>query len=358
MSGKGADPMTTLRIEPESPAPSRTEPRIRAVFRDGSGQIHTDWPTDQIADAVADRDGILWVDIEDHETHANEGVEALLRDVFRFHPLAIEDALNETHVPRVDDWGHYLYIVFHSIDFDPETDDLRLHELDLFLGPNYLVSYHNTPLGLVDQHYRNIERDPVNRLRHGADHVLYHLLDMCVAEYLPAIEHLDEAIDDAQDEVFNYPTPRTLQAIFRVKRSALRLNRVLAPLREVLNRLARDEYDPIRPEDRVYFRDVYDHIVRIHDITESLRDLISGALDTYLSAIANRTNDIMKTLTLVSVMFLPISFLVGFFGMNFFSDNITFHIRLPKLFLFVSTCLVMIGTPCVMWVWARRRGWF
>jgi magnesium transporter len=249
-------------------------------------------------------------------------------------------------------------MVFHSIDYDPEVDGLRLHELDMFLGPNYLVSHHIQPLNFVDQTQRNIERDPAKRLCHGADHVLYHLLDLCVAEYFPVIEHLDAAIDAAQDEVFGRPTPRTLKAIFHVKRSALRLFRVLSPQREVLNRLARDEYEPIRPEHRVYFRDVYDEIVRIHDITETLRDLIAGALDTYLSALANRTNDIMKTLTLVSVMFLPMSFLVGFFGMNFFSDNLAIPFGMPKLSLFVGSCLIMAVTPVVMWVWARRRGWF
>ena len=168
----------------------------------------------------------------------------------------------------MDDWGEYLYMVFHAIDFDPETDQLRLHELDIFLGRNYLVTYHNQPIPEIDQHWKNIERDPVNRCRNGADHILYHLLDLLVAAYLPAIEHLDEAIDDAQDEVFDRPTSRTLQAIFQVKRSALRLNRILAPEREVINRLARDDYDPIPPEHRVYFRDIYDHLVRVHDITE------------------------------------------------------------------------------------------
>ena len=319
--------MTTLRADTFAPETRpRPEPRIRAIFRDGSGGLHDDWPASQIPEALADRKGTLWVDIEDLEAGGNGGVEALLRDVFHFHPLAIEDALQESHVPKVDDWGEYLYLVFHSIDFDPDTDDLRLHELDIFLGRNYLVTYHTEPMPILEEHRRNIERDQAGRLRHGADHLLYHLLDLSVAEFMPAIEHLDEAIDDAQDEVFRRPTPRTLQAIFRVKRAANRLYRVLAPQREVLNRLARDEYDPIHPDHRIYFRDVYDHLVRTHDITESLRDLITGALDTYLSAISNRTNDIMKALTLVTVMFLPISFLTSFFGMNFFGETLAFKL--------------------------------
>jgi magnesium transporter len=333
-------------------------PAIRIIYRDGAGAIHHDWPVERIDEAIEERKGTLWVDIEDRAPGANGRVEALLRDVFRFHALAIEDALKDTHVPKVDDWGGYLYLVFHSIDFDPGTDELRLHELDIFLGRNYLVTYHNELMPEIEQHRRNIERDPVNRCRHGADHILYHLLDLLVAAYLPAIEHLDEAIDDAQDEVFGHPTPRTLQTIFQVKRSALRLNRILAPEREVLNRLARDDYEPIPHDHRIYFRDIYDHLVRVHDITESLRDLIGGALDTYLSAISNRTNDIMKTLTFVTVMFLPMSFLAGFFGMNFFGETLSFKSPLPKGFLFALTGLAMVLTPGVMWYWARRRGWY
>jgi magnesium transporter len=350
----------TRTLSPDAPtAPSRgPEPAIRVIYRDGAGEIHQDWPVERIAEALDDRAGTLWVDIEDRQSGSNGRVEALLRDVFHFHPLAIEDALKDTHVPRVDDWGGYLYLVFQSLRFDPETDDLRLHELDIFLGRNYLVTYHNEPMPEIEQHRRNIQRDPVNRCRNGPDHILYHLLDMLVSAYLPAIEHLDEAIDDAQDQVFEHPTPRTLQTIFQVKRSALRLHRILGPEREVLNRLARDDYEPIPHDHRIYFRDIYDHLVRVHDITETLRDLIAGALDTYLSAISNRTNDIMKTLTLVTVMFLPMSFLAGFFGMNFFGETLEFHTPLPRRLLFGLTCLTVVITPPFMWYWARRKGWY
>jgi magnesium transporter len=345
---------------PSSPKAAAPGPpvNVRVVYRDSSGQIHLEWPADRLRETLDDAGGTVWVDIEDPESNPSEVAGTLLRDVFQFHPLAVEDALKETHVPKVDDWGDYLYLVFHSIDFDPETDHIRLHELDIFLGRNYLVTYHNEPLKFLEQDRANIARDPVNRLRHGADHLLYHVLDMAVADYLPAIEHLDEAIDDAQDEVFSYPTPDTLQAIFRVKRSALRLHRILAPEREVLNRLARDSYDPIDPEHRVYFRDVYDHTVRVHDLAESLRDLISGALDTYLSAISNRTNDIMKLLTLVTVMFLPMSFLTGFFGMNYFGETLAFQTSMPKATLFVATCLLMVGSVVAQAYFAWRRGWF
>jgi magnesium transporter len=125
-----------------------------------------------------------------------------------------------------------------------------------------------------------------------------------------------------------------------------------------LNRLARDPYEVIEANNRVYFRDLYDHVVRIHDISESLRDLIAGTLETYLSVVSNRTNDIMKTLTFVTVMFMPMSFLVGFFGMNFFGDNIVFKTPLPRVLLFWGSCAIMAISPCFIWVYARRRKWF
>ncbi len=344
--------------------PGASALRVRIVRRDSSGEIHLDWPADRIKEAIDDAEGVVWVDVEDSDSKHNAQAETLLRDVFGFHPLAIEDALQETHVPKVDDWCEYLYIVFHSIDFDPKTDCIRLHEIDIFLGRNYLLTYHTEPLNFLEQDRRNIERRrprSVNRLRSsGLDHLLssHFLDDLAVADYLPVLEHLDDVIDDAQDEVFRRPTPRTLQAIFRVKRSALQLHRILMPEREVLNRLARDSYDPIDEEHRVYFRDVYDHTVRILDLAESLRDLISGALDTYLSAISNRTNDIMKALTIVTVMFLPMSFLSGFFGMNFFGENLTLGVALPKNVLFIGTCVIMFVTFWAPWIWAKRQGWF
>jgi magnesium transporter len=330
---------------------------IRVLYRDSAGQIQLHWPIEKLRDALNDAEGIVWVDIEDPACNSSGTPEAILRDVFQFHPLAIEDALKETHVPKVDDWGDYLYLVFQTIDHQAERGHIKTHELDIFLGKNYLVTYHTDPLPCLEQDRKNIERDSANRLRRGADHLLYHFLDAAVAEYFPVIEHMDLAIDDAQEEVFKSPTPSTLQEIFRVKRTALRLHRVIAPEREVLNRLARDAYDPIAEEHRVYFRDVYDHLVRVHDLTESLRDLISGALDTYLSAISNRTNDVMRTLTLVTVMFLPMSFLTGFFGMNYFGETLNFHSPLPKVTLFVITSLVMIGSFVGQWYWAKKKGW-
>ncbi len=331
----------------------------RVIYRDGAGVIHLDWPAESIELAINDPNGTVWIDVEDLDSAHNPDVEAMFRDLFRFHPLAIEDALKDVHVPRIDDWGNYLYLVVDTLDFHPETDELQLHELDLFIGANFLLTYHHEAIGVLERHRRLIEREPGERLKLGPSHLLYHILDDVVTEFLPAIEHLDDAINDAQDEVFDHATPNTLRQIFHIKSCAMRLYRIVNPMREVLNRLARDPYPQIRPEHRVYFRDVYDHLVRVHDIIESLRDLIGGALDTYLSIVSNRTNDIMKVLTLLNVMFLPMTFLAGFFGMNFFGETLMFTSPiLPKTALFWLTMTMMLSTPVGMWAMARRRGWF
>jgi magnesium transporter len=332
---------------------------IRAVFRDGSGNLHVDWPTSRVAEAIADQSGLVWVDIQGpHEGHPNHQLEEWLCSVFHFHALAVEDALRETHVPRVDDWESYLYLVFHVARVDPQSDVLHLQEFDIFLGRNYLVTYHAGALAILEQDRISIERDPRDRLRHGADHLLYRFLELAIDESLAAIEELDERVDQVQNAVIASASSKILHQIFRIKRSAIQLHKSLAPQREVLNRLARDPYKPVQPKHRVYFRDLYDHVVRIHDISEGLRDLISGTLETYLSVVSNRTNDIMKTLTIVTVMFMPMTFLVGFFGMNFFGELLALPWVMPRRTLFILSCVFMAVSPCFIWIYARRKKWF
>ncbi len=331
---------------------------IRAVYRDGTGAIQLDWPVDRIAEAVADGQGTLWVDILNPDSASSTAAADLLRDVFAFHPLAVEDAIEESNIPKIDDWGDYVYIVFHGTAIDPGSDELLLQELDIFLGANYVVTYHTEPLEFLEQDRASIDRDPRDRLQHGADHLLVRFLERAVDQALVTIEHLDDRLDTIQNEVIADPRPRSLETIFRLKRCAIRLQKIFNPQREVLNRLARDPYKPVQPAHRVYFRDVYDHVVRMHDICESLRDLIAGTLETYLSVMSNRTNDIMKTLTMVTVMFMPMSFLVGFFGMNFFGETLAFQSPLPKQWLFFGSLLIMVISPSLMWVYARRKKWF
>jgi len=268
----------------------------------------------------------------------------------------VDDALEEAHIPKVDDWEQYIYLVLHAVVFDPQGDEpLNTLELDVFLGKNHLVTYQARPIAAVERVWVACQRD-VRHLQRGAVRLLYELADELVADYLPAVEGMDEAIDQIEDQIFDSPGSSLLEGIFSLKRALLHLRRIIAPQREVLNRLARGDYGVIDPERRVFFRDVYDHLVRLYDITEGLRDLVGGALDTYLSVVNNRMNEVMKTLTVITTLFMPVSFLVGFFGTNFFQpvaplDAWTSH---PA---FVLMMAAMILVPVGMYLWMRKRAW-
>lgn len=326
---------------------------IRSLYYTAQGDLLTDLGIDQFKKALADAEGLLWVDFENTRP---EDDEPILSQVFGFHPLAIDDALQESHVPKVDDWGEYLYIVLHAITLaKSDQAHLETQELDIFLGHNYLVTHHDDPIHAIQRLWEICHRDE-RHMRNGPDYFLYRLADEVVASYMPVVEALDEAIDVTEDQVFDRPTTATLERIFALKRAILHLRRIIGPQREVLNKLARDDYRVVDAAARVYFRDVYDHLVRLHDISESIRDLVSGALDTYLSVINNRMNDIMRTLTIITTLFMPISFVAGFFGMNFFAPVIPLE-AWTGWPAFLLTSGIMVLLPLLMFIWIRRRGW-
>jgi magnesium transporter len=327
---------------------------IRALHITPGSPLNTSFPPEKIKEALQDKKGLLWVDFAGEP---NQTCEPILLDVFGFHPLAVEDALQETHTPKVDDWGEYIYIVLDALVYDESGTDgkLHVHELDVFLGKNYVVTHHDESIAAIDQVWNACGRDP-RHTQNGADHLLYRILDYLVADYTPIAEKVDDEIDEIEDQVLSKATTETLEHIFSLKRSLLAMRRVITPQREVLNKLARDDYQVIDQHDRVFFRDVYDHLVRLQDLNESMRDMLSGTLDIYLSVVNNRMNDVMKTLTVITTLFMPISFIAGFFGMNFFEPvaHLTPWTGVP---VFIIMLLFTILTPAFMLTWMRRRMW-
>jgi magnesium transporter len=326
---------------------------IRSLYSIPGQQLLENIPVKDYAAILKNPKALLWIDF-DNEPDAS--AEPILTGIFRFHPLAVDDALQETHTPKVDDWGEYIYLVLNAMVFD-ENDGLLLttKELDVFLGKNYVVTHHDEPISSLERARAACLRDK-RYTTNGPDHLLYKIIDDLVADYLPIVESIDDQIDRVEDEVLVKAAPDTLERIFALKRILLSMRRIITPQREVLNKLARDDYEVVDPKDRIFFRDVYDHLVRLHDINESMRDLVGGALDTYLSVINNRMNEVMKTLTIITTLFMPISFLTGFFGMNFFepvagltgwTSNLAFGLALA----------VFIGLPIVMLLWMKRRTW-
>jgi len=326
---------------------------IRTLYFTVDKKLQTDLETEQIKTVLQSDAGLLWMDFE---ATAADIDEKLLTELFGFHPLAVDDALQETHVSKVDDWGGYLYIVLSPVVFE-KTDGsfLEIRELDVFLGKNYLVTHHDQSLTAIDRVWTASQRDE-RHISQGADHLLYRIIDEVVAQYMPVVEAIDDEVDSLESEIFSVPGPDVLSRIFSLKRSILQLRRIIGPQREVLNKLARDDFKVIDARARIYFRDVYDHMVRLHDLTESLRDLIGGTLDTYLSVINNRMNDIMKTLTVITTLFMPISFVASFFGMNYFYPNVKTD-EWTNLPAFAVTLAIMVLLPTAMIAWVRRRGW-
>lgn len=326
---------------------------IRSLFYSAETGIQTDLKVAEFPHILKSKKGFLWVDFEGTPPETDEPI---LHEIFGFHPLAIDDALQESHVPKLDDWIGYLYIVLHAVVFDQNAEDcVDTRELDIFLGDNYIVTHHDYSISGIERVWGNCMKDD-RFWRNGPDYLLYRITDEVVASYMPVVEALDNEIDLAEDLVFQKPTEEMLGKIFSLKRAVLHLRRVIGPQREVLNKLARDDYKVIDKPVKVYFRDVYDHLVRLHDLTENIRDLVSGTLDTYLSVINNRMNDIMKTLTVITTFFMPISFITGFFGMNFFQPVTDLH-HWTAMPAFVITLLIFILTPIGMILWIRRKGW-
>jgi magnesium transporter len=326
---------------------------IRSLYYIPGQPLQKNLPPEKFPELIQNEQGVLWVDFISEPPEAAQPI----LEAFGFHPLAIDDVLQETHVPRLDDWGEYLYIVFNYMDIDLKSNswETQMDELDIFLGKNYIITHHDYQVAAVDATWVVCDRDERN-VQEGADHILYRIADHLMANYMPTVEKIDEVIDQLESQVLERPSPTTLERLLAVKRVLVAMRRIIIPQREVLNKLARDDYPVIDRKDRVFFRDIYDHLVRLHDLNESLRDLVGSVLDTYLSVVNNRMNEVMKTLTVITTIFMPLTFVTGFFGMNFFEPlgNLTAWTR---DLVFYITMAIMVLLPLGMYIWMRHRTW-
>lgn len=326
---------------------------IRILYSRRDDHLPKGMSISEIPQALDDKTGLLWLDIV---AEPPEVCEPILCGPFGFHPLAVEDALHEAHVPKLDDWGDYLYLVLHAVAFDEGTDrGVTTLELDAFIGRNFLVTHQHKPIAGTDRLWSRCQRDE-RYWKTGPARLFHWLADELVQDSMPVIEELDDRLETIEEQIFGSPTHATLEQILKLKRAVFSLRRAIAPERDVLNKLARDDFPVVEPEARIYFRDVYDRLVRLHDVNEGIRDQATGNLDTYLSAMSNRMNEVMKTLTVITTVFMPISFLAGFFGMNFFQpmQDMTRWTSTPA---FALVLLAVILVPLGMFLWVRRRGW-
>jgi len=261
--------------------------------------------------AIIDIPGLLWLDLD--EPMSSELDELAAR--YGFHELAIEDCRHHIQLAKLDYYDGYSFIIINATHYTEKPCEVRVREIDAFVGADYIVTVHEGPSTAVAE----IQKRLVSNARHltRPDQVLHAVIDIVVDRYLPTLDHMGDTIDDVEDALLIHPDVSLLQTIFELKRGLLQFRRAVSSQRELLNMLIRDDTPFVQADMRIYFRDVYDHAVRAMDMVETYRDLLTGGLDIYLTQMANRTNDIVKGLTILATIMLPLTLVTGYFGMNF-----------------------------------------
>ena len=291
----------------------------------------------------------VWVDLMNPSVE--EGKQ-ILNDVFHFHELAVEDAMSSLQFPKVESYGDYLYLILHRIDFEAREHCFQTHDVDFFLGQNYLITIHSGDSRSF-QHVSDICQRNSMALGEGPASLLHRIVDAMVDNYRPEIDALGERLDELEERVFESGSPNLAQEILNFKKDVASLRRVVQPQRDVVGRLARREFPFIDEQVSYRFRDVHDHLVRIADESMFFQDRITSLLDANLATVSNQLNTIMKVLTVIATVFMPLTFITGLYGMNVDLP----HFGLGGETMFWVLMAVMVGVVGLMIYLFRRRGW-
>jgi magnesium transporter len=319
------------------------------VYRQGSEKVEENFTVDDIPTLLKEEGTVFWVDIE----APTELDDRVLLDVFRFHPLTVEDCRLNRHHPKVEEFPDYIYFIVHAVKAVETTDRFETVELDGYLGKNYVVSYHHDQFASINRVKQSVRSSPVACQR-GSAFMLHTIIDQIVDDYLPVMDYFDERINALEENIFalRRPNNEILEEILDLKRSLLRVKRITSKQLEILYRMSHGQFALISGSALPFFRDIHDHLVRVADLAESYRDLISGSLEAYLSVVSNRLNEIMKVLTIFSAIMLPLTFIAGVYGMNF--DNMP---ELRKPYGYFAVLAVMLAVAILMLYFFWRRGW-
>jgi len=292
---------------------------------------------------------VTWINIDGlHEVEVFEK----LGKVFDLHPLILEDILSTGQRPKFEDFEKYLFVVLKMLRYNEEDRAVETEQVSLVLGPNFVFSFQER-VGDVFEYVRDRIRNSKGRIRKmGADYLAYSLIDAMVDSYFGILEKIGDKIELLEDELVTDPDEKTLMQIYALKREMISLRRSIWPLRELVNGVQRSESDLLSEPTDIYLRDVYDHTIQIIDTIESFRDIVSGMLDTYLSSISNRMNAVMKVLTIIATLFIPLTFIAGIYGMNFET--------MPELkwrYGYAAVWAVMLAVTVAMLAYFRRKKW-
>jgi magnesium transporter len=332
---------------------------IRSFAFTTTGRLHTqDIEMFLMPTLLADTNLFLWVDLENVP---DEDARRILEDVFHFHPLSVEDCINESQSPKVetydpkedDRFQSYLFMVIHAVDYKRKDGLFATSELNFFLGTNFFVTYHKEALRSI-QHTEELCLKSTVHVARAPDKVAHALLDSLVENYKPALEELSLEIAELEDEVLTSAEPGTLQKIQRVKKEVLHLRQIIGPQREVIARFARGEFKLIRPHLVPYYRNVYDGLFHIGELAQSYMDSLSGILQIYLNMAANRQGEIIKVLTLFTIVTTPLMIVGTWYGMNF--EDMP-EIKAGRHGYPVILAVTLLSTAVTYWYFKRKR-WF
>lgn len=297
-----------------------------------------------------DSPSVTWINVDG--IHQVEILEKL-GDCYGFHPLVLEDILNTDQRPKMEDYEEYLYLVLKMLYYNENNGGITTEQISFIVGKNFVISFQEGIEGDVFSQVRERIRSNKSRIRKmGADYLVYSLVDAIVDNYFSIIEKLGEKIELIEEKLINAPTTQTLHEIHFLKREMIFLRKAVWPLREVISAMERGESGLVTGPTRLYLRDVYDHTIQVIDTIETFRDMVSGMLDIYLSSISNRMNAVMKVLTVIATIFMPLTFIAGVYGMNFkYMPELEWRPGYPMVWL------VMIAVAVSMLYFFRKKKW-
>jgi magnesium transporter len=293
---------------------------------------------------------ITWINIDG--LHETDVIEKIGRH-FGFHPLLLEDIVNTGGRPKIEDFGDHVFIVLKMLYQDEESDELLSEQISLIFSENYVISFQESHGDVFDSIRERIRKGKGRVRKEVGDYLAYLIIDAIVDNYFNVLEDIADYIEDTEEVLLEKPNSETLQTIHSLKNDALFLRKSIWPLREIINLLERGESPLIRETTRIYFRDVYDHTIQVMDTLDTFRDIISGMLDTYLSSMSNRMNEVMKVLTIFASIFIPLTFMAGVYGMNF---EYMPELKWPWGYPVLWTLMLTVGITMV--VMFKRKKWF
>jgi len=324
------------------------------IYRQGAAKVEESCDIEALPELIADPSNVIWVDIRGENPDDIPTIKDILLNVFNFHYLTVEDCLETRNSPKIEAFPDYFYFIVHGVKPD-ETSPTNFvtKELDGYLGPNYVVTFHIERFRSVKHVKQQLRSSPVACQR-GAAYLLHQMLDQIVDYYLPLLDDYDDAINDLEERVLNlrHSNSELLEEIMDLRRGVARLKRISHRQLEVLYRMSHGEFTQIPQNILPFFRDVHDHLMRISDLAENYRDLIGGLFEIHFAVIGNKTNDIMKTLAIVSAIILPLTLIAGIYGMNF--ENMP---ELHSRYGYAATLAVMIVITILLLIYFWRRGW-